>query len=86
MGLALNNLQRLICHETKPNQTKPIQSVTFFQDQSHNHTTYQDKAKNAFNSAIGKLVEKSTLKRGFTGSTRISFNWMLLIKEFNVAC
>ena len=24
MDLALNNLQRLICHKTKPNQTKPI--------------------------------------------------------------
>ena len=23
MDLALNNLQRLICHKTKPNQTKP---------------------------------------------------------------
>ena len=24
--LALNNLQRVICHKTKPNQTKPIQT------------------------------------------------------------
>ena len=26
MDLALNNLQRLICHKTKPNQTKPNQT------------------------------------------------------------
>ena len=26
MDLALNNLQRLICHKTKPNQTKLINS------------------------------------------------------------
>ena len=30
MDLALNNLQRLICHKTnKPNQTKPNQNVVF---------------------------------------------------------
>ena len=27
MDLALNNLQRLICHKTKPNQTKHLQSI-----------------------------------------------------------
>ena len=26
MDLALDNLQRLICHKTKPNQTKPKES------------------------------------------------------------
>ena len=29
MDLALNNLQRLICHKTKPNQTKLQISLTF---------------------------------------------------------
>ena len=29
MDLALNNLQRLICHKTKPNQTKPNQYIFF---------------------------------------------------------
>ena len=27
MDVALNNLQRLICHKTKPNQTKPIKNI-----------------------------------------------------------
>ena len=27
MDLALNNLQRLICHKTKPNETNPVLKI-----------------------------------------------------------
>ena len=29
MDLALNNLQRLICHKTQPNETKPKLNATY---------------------------------------------------------
>ena len=38
MDLALNNLQRLICHKTKPNQTKP--NLTFVETPQHNTTDF----------------------------------------------
>ena len=40
MDLALNNLQRLICHKTKPNQTKPIGVVAFKKDTFGSPTFY----------------------------------------------
>ena len=33
MDLVLNNLQRLICHKTKPNQTKHLTQIPKFEPQ-----------------------------------------------------
>ena len=45
MDLALNNLQRLICHktqQTKPNQTKPNQNIIIFIHNLYIMTWFQD--------------------------------------------
>ena len=38
LDLALNNLQWLLCHKTKLNQTKPNQTKLFIHTHTHSHT------------------------------------------------
>ena len=70
MALALNNLQRLICHETKkPNQTKPI-----------NHTRLWDAELVSYSSSATQRICLNSLEHGL-GIHDFRSTWSCLIVE-----